>query len=142
LYNYISIPDINYTDSQKDDFYKNRIFELTESISNFISDSHIRNCFLNNNFIGLTDYIEKYLYTLVSIFKSYTIELLSTNIIFNFDDKTFNTLKLFDDYILTICYEFAERTDLLDVCNIVEQKFSLKDNLNLSDSITITPYDE
>jgi hypothetical protein len=123
LYTYIQLPP-NTEGNEKHiyNFYKERIFDITESISNYISDLKVRQYFLNNNFVGLSSYIEKYLYTAISLFKAYTIDLLSANIVFAFNDKAFNTLKLFDDYQLTVDLDFAERVDLLDVWNILESK--------------------
>jgi hypothetical protein len=139
LYRYIQIPE-NMQGNEKHiyNFYKERIFNLTESISNYISDLKVRKYFLNNNFVGLSSYIEKYLYTAISIFKAYTIDLLSANIVFSFNDKAFNTLKLFDDYQLTIDLDIAERVDLIDICNLLDKGMTQKDVLSLRDSFTIT----
>jgi hypothetical protein len=142
LYKYITLPK-NFPDSEKQryNFYKEKIFELTESIGNYISDLKVRKYFLNNNFIGLSSYIEKYLYTAISIFKSYTIDLLSANIVFSFNDRTFNTLKLFDDFLLTVDLDWADRVDLLDICNIKEKGLLLKNKLNLNEKIKLTILD-
>ncbi|AST99974.1 hypothetical protein PBI_PBS1_153 [Bacillus phage PBS1] len=134
LYKYIQVPD-TIKDSEKllANFYKDRVFELTESIGNYISDPKVRRYFTNNNFIGLSSYIEKYLYTIISIFKSYTIDLLSANIVFSFDDKTFNTLKLFDDFSATTDHSFASTIDLLDISNILDTNLNIKVPLNIRD---------
>lgn len=143
LYTYITLPDnMKGNERQEANFYKERIFSLTESISNYISDIKIRKYFLNNNFIGLSAYIEKYLYTVISIFKSYTIDLLSANIVFSFNDKAFNTIRLFDDFNLSTTEEFADRVDLLDICNILQSRFKNKDNLKLKDRCKITVQEE
>jgi hypothetical protein len=139
LYRYIQIPE-NMQDNERHvyNFYKERIFNLAESISNYISDLKVRKYFLNNNFVGLSSYIEKYLYTAISIFKAYTIDLLSANIVFAFNDKAFNTLKLFDDYQLVVDLDIADRVDLLDICNLLDKGIGQSDSLELSDSFTIT----
>jgi len=142
LYLYIQIPsNTEGNEKNKYDFYKDRIFSLTESISNYISDLKIRQYFLNNNFVGLSTYIEKYLYTTISIFKSYTIDLLSANIVFAFDDRAFNTLKLFDDYQLTIDLDEADRVDLLDICNLLDKGMKIPEALGLNESVIITGYE-
>jgi Phage tail protein (Tail_P2_I) len=139
LYQYIQIPKaVKGNEKQEYIFYRDKIFDLTESISNYIGDLSVRRYFLNNNFIGLSSYIEKYLYTLISIFKSYTIDLLSANIVFSFNNKTFNTLKLFDDIGVTVDMELAERVDLLDVANKLTTPLYAESSLVLTDSFKIT----
>ncbi|ALN97996.1 hypothetical protein Bp8pS_317 [Bacillus phage vB_BpuM-BpSp] len=127
LHNYIIPPDF-MDEKQRQLFFKEKIFELTESIANHIGDLKLRKSFLNNNFIGLNSYIEEYLYTIVSLFKSYTIDLLSANVIFSLNDKRLNTIKLFDHYQgSTYSYE-AERVDIIDICNILDgNKLLLKE---------------
>jgi hypothetical protein len=142
LYNYITIPDyIKDNEKQTYIFFRDRIFDLTESISNYISDLRVRQYFLNNNFIGLSSYIEKYLYTIISIFKAYTIDLLSANIVFSFSDKAFNSVRLFDDFQLETQHQFAERVDLLDVNNILTTRLSASSRYSLGDTFRITVED-
>lgn len=135
LYNFITIPDIIKGDINKEyEFYRTRIFELCESIDNHISESDM-NFFLNNNFVGLLEYIKKYIYIIVSIFKSYTIDLLDANTVLSFKSKPFNILKLIDgieSYNST--FKLKDNFKIIDLANTSDY-FTEKDKLELSDKI-------
>ena len=138
LFTFLSIPEsIKGNKKQERAFYRDRIFQLTESISNYISDLNVRQFFINNSYIGLTSSIEKYMYTIISLFKSYTIDLLSANIILNFANKTFNTVRLFDDFRSQSEQEFVERVDLLDILNIHDVKNTIAEHLDITDEMII-----
>jgi hypothetical protein len=127
LYNYIVPPgNIMGNQGKLNDFYKERIFELTESVSNYMTTTEVKQFFLNNNFIGLGKYIEKYIYTLVSIFKAYTVDLLSANLVLSFSDKFSNSVRLFDETVETSEMYEAERVDLLDVGNFLTTRLGGK----------------
>lgn len=97
---------------KRKEFYQSRIFELCESIDNYIS----LDLFMNHTFTGVIDYIRKILYLVITVFKSYTIDLLDSNTVLNIDDKSFNSIRLFDEICnIQITDEVQDKISLVDV---------------------------
>lgn len=140
LYSFI-IPNKNVNTEEKSFyFYRDCIFEICNSITSFIGKNDFTKALDNSPFFGLTFYLQHYIYTLVSLFKAYTTELLTTNFILKFNDKKDNTLKLFDKSRIGITDLYSERFDLLDNNSInIKEKF--KDNISLKDDFKINVTD-
>jgi len=101
LYNYVQPTEEEKTDylinpEKYENFYKMKIFELTESVDSSINGLNTE-FFINNNFIGMINFIKDYVYILVTIFKSFTTQLIETTSILLFNDSGFDTFKLLDD---------------------------------------------
>jgi hypothetical protein len=93
---YKLIPPDTYNDEEKKDFYYTHINEICSMLDSYI-DSPEMDFFLKNSIFTL-EVIKKYLSRLIRTFKSYTIDLKSINIIFLFDSKLFNTVRLFEEH--------------------------------------------
>ena len=94
LYNYTKIINPNDYDFEFDNssIYRDKIFELLNSIGNYINVDFIS----QNNFIGMSEYIRRYMYILITVFKSYTSETLYTNNLFDLNDKLDNGIRVMD----------------------------------------------
>lgn len=75
---------------------KDRIFELCESLDNHISTGNM-DFLYNNNFINILEFIKKYIYVLVRVFKAYTIETIYANTNYQINNRRDSSIRLFDD---------------------------------------------
>ena len=82
------------------------------SINNFINSDKFKYLFLNIPSLSLEN-IRKYIYYLIEIFKSYTVDLKSMNIIYDIDDKRISNIKLlFKSYFTKYHYPNENTLDL------------------------------
>lgn len=109
LYYYIT-SDNNKTSEELNIIYRDKIFELIESIDNYMNLN--TDFLLQNNFIALNDYIKRYMYILIKIFKAYTTETIYSNTLYNFDKEFDNSIKVMDS--LDITYSKDLYRDFLD----------------------------
>lgn len=122
---YLAYKDINFydwmtpleavtmDDKTRKDFYVSRIFELCESIDNYIGGLDL---FMNHTFTGIVDFMRKILYLVITVFKSYTIDLLDANTVLYIDDKGFNAIRMFDEIAsMTVNEELTEKVSIQDV---------------------------
>lgn len=143
---YIAYKDIDFYDwmtpkenveidkKARKDFYTNRIFELCESIDNYIGGLDL---FMNHTFTGIIDFIRKILYLVITVFKSYTIDLLDTNTVLYVDDKGFNAIRTFDEIeSMTVNDQLSEKVSIIDVYRTwVNEEVS--DKIGLREAIRI-----
>ena len=120
LYNFITPTQIERNEyilnpKKYDDYYILKIFELAESIDNALLGLK-EDYFLNNNFIGILDFIKEYIQILVTVFKSFTIQIIDTSNIIRLDDDAFNKI------------------NLRDSLKISKEKFIINDGISLSDN--------
>jgi len=124
----------------KNSFYVENITELCNSLDIYLDDINV-NIFLNNNlFVG--DYIKEYLKKVINIFKAYTIDLNNISIIYKFDNKYHNTIRLFEADIKfskhrdSVVYQIEDNGEF----NILQTNYlEFLENLNnIHDSFTIT----
>ena len=117
---YFTIVQSNIYDHDSFDMdkeYRDRIFELVNSLDNHLNFQD--NLFINNNFIGILSFIKNYIQILVTIFKSYTADIINTNLYYKLDSEFDNTINLIDS---------------LQSSNIEQQE---TDKMNILDSFTI-----
>jgi hypothetical protein len=95
-------------------------------------------------FSGVSDFIIKVLYLIISVFKSYTIDLLDSNTVWNIDDKSFNAIRLFDELSNEIeTDKMISKVSLEDVTRGWEYDLIKEDTLlNMKDSVNITTDDD
>ena len=98
LYNFITYNDNGHklTEDQSGTINE-KILTLSNDIDNFI-DSDRFNYFLKQSLLA-SDQIKEYMYQIINIFKSYTIDLKEITINMTFNNRMFNTVKLFDEAI-------------------------------------------
>lgn len=143
LIDFIKMPESIKEDKKKmKEWYDENIFELCESLDLFIGDPN-RNHFVENSFIGIAEFIRRYIMITIIIFKAYTIDLLPSTHILQYFDPTFNTLRFFDE-IVSIDEEdvMIDRFHLEDFfgitsTDVLNDKFKLKDAF----SITVVNYE-
>ena len=83
--------------------------------------------------------ISKYIRLLINVFKSYTVDLSSLDIIYNIDDKDNNRIKMIDDYYTDEQYSLVSNLHLSDKISS-EEKYFVNDNLKIKDEIFIEYY--
>lgn len=89
-----------------------KILELASTIDTYL-DSEDLDVFLTNNSIA-TESIKEYLYRLLNIFKSYTVDLIDMEVTYFFDSKLFNTLRYFDETAWIISFNPKEVLPVID----------------------------
>jgi hypothetical protein len=107
LHNFITYDENGQelTEEQKDTINE-KILTLSSDIDNYI-DSEDFNYFLKQSLLA-SDQIKQYMYQIINVFKSYTIDLKEITINMTFNNKMFNTLRAFDE---TIERNFIQYTD-------------------------------
>ncbi|QXN67836.1 hypothetical protein FPHOBKDP_00082 [Listeria phage LPJP1] len=143
LYFYTEV-DINIYDIDslsKDDIYRERIFELVESIDNHLNLGEY-DFLTQNNTIGLSDYVKSYIYILIKVFKSYTIDTVYSSSIYKFDSKMDNSIRLFDTMDVTKIggILFRDYISIIDSHSLNLTK-RLDDNITFSDKLFIKSND-
>lgn len=125
-------------DKERKEWFQSKIFDLAESIDTYIGAFGF---FEDFPFSGISDFIIKILYLVITVFKSYTIDLLNSNMVWTIDDDGFNSIRLFDEIgseeetdtiIMKVSLEDVIRSFEHDA----EYDKTLKDTLK--DSFTIT----
>jgi len=121
------------------EFYRDKVFELCESIDNHINAGNM-NFFVNNGFIGMLDYVKRFIYILIHVFKAYTTQLLETNTVLSFNDKTFNAIRMFDKANISGFFKFREYITLKDFMKTTTT-YKFEDRIELRDEIKITTFE-
>jgi hypothetical protein len=116
MYNWTIPSSLNLMSKEtKRKFYEDKIMTLVESIDNYIG----KNYFSSSLFVGIANKAREVLYLLVTIFKSYTVDLLDSNVYLKIDNQSFNSLRIFDEYEgSTVSDQTVDRIDLVDVYKI------------------------
>lgn len=143
LYFYISVDSsVDYTQAEIKGIYRDKIFELIESIDNHLNLSDF-NFLLQNNFIGLSEYIKLYIYLLIRIFKAYTTETVFTNTIWKFDDNLTNSIRVFDSIKLdSTGNQYRDELHLIDNCNITSKLILEEEPIDIGDSFILKTFEK
>lgn len=128
LYAYTKVPvSIEGDDEKEQEWYDTAIFELIESIDIFVNDPE-NNYFIENEFVGVSDFVRKYVSIALMIFKAYTTDILANEHNYIYDEPVFNTFRMFDECnivgeecILTDCYDIQETHAETEICTMTEQ---------------------
>jgi len=131
---YSNIDTLDY-----DGIVRDKITELTTAIINHLNLNDY-NFFEENNFIGITDYIKRYVYILVNIFKAYTIQTVSSNTIYNLNNRIENTIKVLDQASIyspgKIKLDMEDTIEVLDSYSINSHRHET-DRLSITDRVSI-----
>lgn len=88
-----------------------RISELLDDVINSLEEC-LQTDKLDFKYISLSaitnELIKKYIYKIINFFKSYTVQLLSMNVIYKFDDQSTNKVIMIDDHKRYGVYTFDE----------------------------------
>lgn len=141
LYYYTQLGE-TYSNAENFDKYsilRDRIFELTSDINNHLELDEY-DFFLENNFIGIEEYVKRYIYILIQVFKAYTVDTIWAQTDLKLDNKFDNSIRVLDDInIFNARIAMRDDIDLEDTINTHESLFfSDKDGIKLSDNIKIT----
>ena len=60
------------------------------------------------------DYIRKYIWNILDFFKSYKVDVLHTNIIYKFDDRLHNKVRIYDRLLFHYIYTRTDRVNIRD----------------------------
>ena len=113
---YYTIVESNIYDHDSfnhDKVYRDKIFDLVNSIDNHLNLDE--DLFVNNNFIGILGFIKNYIQILVTVFKSYTADIVNTELLYKFDSKFDNGIDLTDDlYIGKVELQQSDSINIMD----------------------------
>lgn len=122
------------------EIYKNKIFELIDSIDNQLFLGNDYDFWLQNSFVGLSGYIKQYTYILIRAFKAYTVDTVYTADDFTFNDLFDNSFHLTDEVIIRSLGKLGLQ-DYIDLQDTTEWNYKVKlkdDSIKLTDKINIT----
>jgi len=128
LYNHIKIPiSVAGDEIKEQEWYDKTIFELTETLDIFVNDPAC-NYFIENEFIGISDFVKKYITITLMVFKAYTTDILDNEYNYIYDEPVFNTVRMFDEFVIsseesidTDCFDLQETHSETEIFNLAEQ---------------------
>lgn len=141
LYYYTVVESEIYDEDtfNREDIFREKIFELVSSIDNHLNIKE--QYFTNSSFVGIINFIRDYITILITLFKSYTTDLIYTSLLFKLDNKFENGINMIDEskvkYFGTTKY--VDKLNTLDSKNL-NQYSKYKEDLNFEDNIKIEVY--
>lgn len=130
------------TGKDKKQYFRNKLFELAESIDTYLGTT----AFTDFPLSGILDFIIVMLYVIVTVFKAFTVDLIRGDTVLRVDDQAFNAIRLFDDITnMEITMELKDNARVEDffrewITMTVEEELSLNDNIR--DEFTVSSYDD
>ena len=118
LYNVL----MNCADIQKDE---ERRQELTRVINFIVEDIYVyldkdefRYVFNGIPTVGM-DYIRKYIFNIINFFKSYKVDVIHTNIIYKFDDRLHNKVRVLDRILFHYIFNKSDKINMSDCMRLL-----------------------
>ena len=141
LYSYVQVKpaeDYNYEPDYSEQ-YRNKIIELTESLSMYLNLKE--ELLIQNNFIGITSYIKDYMNILITIFKSFTTQVVETDQYFTFSGEFDNYVRVTDSFQMNL--STLSFLDMIEVSESYTQDVSDSqpengDGLRMEEGLTLT----
>ena len=119
LYNYTNIDDIQ-PDNEADLYLliKEKMNELIVAINSQLYNYDLTESFSRNTFMGLNNYLEYYIKTVILLFKPYSAELLDTSNILELNDSL-ESVRLYDHFDKTLIKSEADYIGLNEKLEIL-----------------------
>lgn len=103
---------------------------LLVALENFFKNDKFKNVFLNIPSLS-ADNMRKFIYYLIDLFKSYTVDLAAMNIVYHIDNKLIHNLKMIFEDNPTADIEFFQPINFKFVFEILESNFELCTELRI-----------
>lgn len=136
LYNYL-----NLKSGESENEYRERLDKFSSTIiatiENSIDSKQVREQ-LNLSYVDFSN-ISKYIRLIINVFKSYSIDLSSMDIIYNIDDKSNNRIKIVDTFYSHDKYGIASNIHINSDISYYEKIFN-REILKIKDEIYIEFY--
>lgn len=133
LYNVL----MNCADIQKDE---ERRQELTRVINFIVEDIYVyldkdefRYVFNGIPTVGM-DYIRKYIFNIINFFKSYKVDVIHTNIIYKFDDRLHNKVRVLDRILFHYIFNKSDKINMSD-CMRLLNIFNWREDFDILEKI-------
>lgn len=133
LYNVL----MNCADIQKDE---ERRQELTRVINFIVEDIYVyldkdefRYVFNGIPTVGM-DYIRKYIFNIINFFKSYKVDVIHTNIIYKFDDRLHNKVRVLDRILFHYIFNKSDKINMSD-CMRLLNTFNWREDFDILEKI-------
>lgn len=110
------------------------INDIVENIFIYLDKEEFQYIFQNIPTVSL-DFIRLYMYKVLNFFKSYKVDMLSTNTIYKFDDKLENKIKMIDDIFFKYLFNKTDRVDIDDFINTLNIYLNPKEKITPEDKI-------
>lgn len=133
------IEDGSLTGKDKKQYFREKLFELAESIDTYLGTT----VFTNFPLSGILDFIILTVYLIATVFKAFTVDMIKSDAVLRIDDATFNAIRLFDEVEnMQIDMELKSYLKLEDVFRTWITSEVSDDSLNLKDEFKVTTYDD
>lgn len=123
------------------DLIRDRVFQLATTIEGSIGLKSY-DFFTQNNFVGIQEYIKRYIYILIQVFKAYSADTIFTDSVFKFgkgtQGKYDNSVRVLDEVIvgrtklgLRDDIQFTDTMDWKSILKLDRDKISTNDKINI-----------
>ena len=145
LYEYTQVHTPIYDfQADKTPLYREKVFQLVESLDTFMNLE--KEMLARNNFVGMSQYVRRYMRILLEIFKSYSLQVLDSDISYIFDDPVDNGINIRDAITMSdIELYFTDDIGVIDSMNLsgkLEPEVEKDNQLNITDEIKMTINEE
>lgn len=126
------------TGRDKKTYFREKLFELAESIDNYLGTNNFTNFPLS----GILDFIVMVIYLIATVFKAFTVDLIQSDSVIRVDDTCFNAIRLFDEISNEEITQTIRSAFKLEDVHREFWTDEIKDNLSLRDEVKIQVYEE
>ena len=110
------------------------INNIVENIFIYLDKEEFRYIFQNIPTVSL-DFVRTYMFKVLNFFKSYKVDILSTNTIFKFDDKLGNKIKMIDDIFFKYLFHKTDNFNFNDFINTLNIYLEPNEKITQEDKI-------
>lgn len=131
------IADGTLTGKDKKTYFREKLFELAESIDSYLGSD----VFVNFPLSGILDFIIMVIYLIATVFKAFTVDLVQSDTVLRIDDMTFNAIRLFDEIDSEEITQTIRSAIKLEDVHREFISDEVNDTIQLRDEVKITTYD-
>ena len=82
------------------------------------------------------DYIRQYIFLIINFFKSYKVDVINANIIYKFDDRLHNKVRIYDKIIFNYLYTRTDKIPVSDCINFLNH-FDWREQIPVIDKMLL-----
>ncbi len=133
---YSVIVDVRGTQKDEDRRLKitKYINDIVENVYIYLDREEFNYIFQNIPTVSL-DFVRVYMYKIMNFFKSYKVDILNTNVIYKFDDKLENWIKIIDEISFRYNFLKTDRVDMDDYINKMNVHLRPKEIINIDEKM-------
>lgn len=133
---YSVIKDVRSTQKDEDRRLKitKYINDIVENVYIYLDKEEFNYIFHNIPTVSL-DFIRVYMYKVMNFFKSYKVDILNTNVIYKFDDKLENWVKIIDEIFFRYNFLKTDKFNIDDFINKLNVHLRPKENIKIDEKM-------